>query len=199
VKSAIFDIDDSKAPGPDGFSAKFFKASWSIIGDDVCSVVKEFFENEKLLKEINATLISLVPKCKNPSTVTDYRPIACCNVLYKCITKIIYNRTKSSLDQVVSQNQSAFIPGRLISDNILLTQELMKHYHRKRGPGKVALKIDLQKAYDTVDHGFLESCLHHFGYHPCMIAWIMNCLKITFYSINVNGSPFGFFSGYERS
>ncbi|KAK9050851.1 hypothetical protein SSX86_030178 [Deinandra increscens subsp. villosa] len=112
VKSDIFDIDDDKAPGPDGFTSKFFKAAWSTVGPEVCSAVREFFENGKLLNEINATIISLVPKCHTPSNVADFRPIACCNVLYKGITKIICNRLKDSLDLVVSMNQSAFIPGK---------------------------------------------------------------------------------------
>ncbi|KAK9078070.1 hypothetical protein SSX86_002127 [Deinandra increscens subsp. villosa] len=195
IKAAMFDIDDDKAPGPDGFSARFFKCSWSIIGGEVCHAIKEFFDNGKLLTEINATIISLVPKCRSPSMVADFRPIACCNVLYKGITKVICNRLKDSLDLVVSNNQSAFVPGRQISDNVLLTQELMRNYHRKSGARRLAVKIDLQKAYDTVSHCFLEDCLINFGYHPCMVAWIMKCLRSACYSINVNGHSHGFFKG----
>ncbi|KAK9071869.1 hypothetical protein SSX86_008299 [Deinandra increscens subsp. villosa] len=195
VKEAIFDIDDDKAPGLDGFSAKIFKASWSIVGDEVCRAIQEFFENGKLLTEINATIISLIPKCHSPSNVADYRPIACCNVLYKGITKVICNRIKHSFDLVVSNNQSAFIPGRQIVDNVFIAQELMRNYHRKGGARRLAVKIDLQKAYDTVNHDFLEKCLIHFVYHPCMVGWIMKCLRSACYSINVNGDSYGFFKG----
>ena len=135
IKSAMFDIDDSKAPGPDGFSSAFFKKAWRIIGNDVCCAIKEFFDNGKLLGEVNATLISLIPKTKTPNTVIDIRPIACCNVLYKCISKIITNRIKPMLNKLVSCNQSAFIPGRKIQDNILLTQEI-----RKGTIGKMVLR-----------------------------------------------------------
>ncbi|GJS37025.1 RNA-directed DNA polymerase, eukaryota, reverse transcriptase zinc-binding domain protein [Tanacetum coccineum] len=110
--------------------------------------IKEFFGSGKMLGEINATLITLIPKVQTPSKVTDFRPIACCNVLYKCISKIITNRIKPVLGGLVSCNQSAFIPGRTIQDNILLTQELMRGYDRKGGPKRVAIKINLQKAYD---------------------------------------------------
>ncbi|GKE20237.1 RNA-directed DNA polymerase, eukaryota, reverse transcriptase zinc-binding domain protein [Tanacetum coccineum] len=151
IKEAMFQIDGNKAPGPDGFTSHFFKKAWDIVGGDICSVIKEFFTNGKLLKEINSTLISLVPKIQTPSKVTDFRPIACCNVIYKCISKIITDRMKGSLDKLVDQNQSAFVPNRHIQDNILLSQELLKGYDRKDGPNIVAIKVDIQKAYDTGD------------------------------------------------
>ena len=83
IKSAIFDIEDNKAPGPDGFTARFFKAAWDVVGSDVCKAVKVFFQNGKMLGELNTTIISLVPKSKNPKKVSDYRPIACCGVVCK--------------------------------------------------------------------------------------------------------------------
>lgn len=90
IKSAIFDINDNKAPGPDGFTAKLFKKSWDVVLGDVCSAVKEFFDKVKLLGELNATLITLVPKINTPNKVSDFRPIACCNVAYKCISKLVF-------------------------------------------------------------------------------------------------------------
>lgn len=101
--------------------------------------------------ELNNTIIALLPKVSSPNKVTDYRPISCCNVVYKCNSKIIANRIKDSLNDVVSENQSAFIPGRRISDNLLLTQEIMKGYHLNRGVSRCAFKVDIQKAYDMVD------------------------------------------------
>ncbi|GKC73793.1 RNA-directed DNA polymerase, eukaryota, reverse transcriptase zinc-binding domain protein [Tanacetum coccineum] len=85
IKEAIFDIDSNKASGPDGFSSEFFKKAWEFVGDDVCMAVKEFFRNGKILKEVNATLIALIPKIPTPSKVSEFRPIACCNVIYKCV------------------------------------------------------------------------------------------------------------------
>lgn len=195
VKEAIFGMDDDKAPGPDGFSAKFFKESWSIIGDEVCSAVQDYFCNGMLLKELKATIIALVPKFASPKKESDFRPIACCNVLYKSITKIIANRIKGVLGGLVDECQSAFIPSRQISDNILLTQELMRNYHRSRGVAKVAFKIDIQKAYDSLEWSFVRQCLVHFGFHNSMITWIMNCLTSPSFMINVNGEHHGYFKG----
>nr|GEU44071.1 hypothetical protein [Tanacetum cinerariifolium] len=105
IKEALFDIDSSKAASL----------------------------NRKILGEINATLIALVPKMDTPNKVSNFRPIACCNVLYKCISKILTNRIKNGLNKVVSLNHSAFIPERHIQDNILITQELLKGYNKKNG------------------------------------------------------------------
>nr|GFA68738.1 RNA-directed DNA polymerase, eukaryota, reverse transcriptase zinc-binding domain protein [Tanacetum cinerariifolium] len=133
VKVALFDIDNNKAPGPDGYSSQFFKDAWNVIAKEFCKAVREFFTSGKLLKEVNATVISLVPKISTPKRVSDFRPIACCNVVYKCISKIMVNRIKGCLCYLVDQNQSDFIPSRQINDNVLLSQELLRGYHRKRG------------------------------------------------------------------
>lgn len=195
IKKAIFDIGDIKAPGPDGYTSCFFKRAWPIIGADVCDAIKEFFTTGKLLKEVNSTIIFLVPKSSTALKVSDYRPIACCNVLYKCISKILTERIKNGLNKLVSVNQSAFIPRRLIHENIIVTQELLRGYNRKNGVKRCAFKIDLQKAYDTVSWSFLESILTNFGFHHIMVKWIMTCLSTSSFSICVNGSSYGYFSG----
>ncbi|GJY90171.1 zf-CCHC domain-containing protein [Tanacetum coccineum] len=129
IKGALFSIRDNKSSGPDGYTSRFFKAAWSVVGHDVCDGVKEFFVSGRILGELNSTLISLVPKVSSPAKITDYRPISCCNVVYKTISKVITNRIKLVLGDLVDLNQSAFIPNRLISDNILLAQEFMKGYN----------------------------------------------------------------------
>ncbi|XP_022003115.1 uncharacterized protein LOC110900536 [Helianthus annuus] len=148
-----------------------------------------------LLRELNHTNIVLIPKIPTPSAVIDYRPIACCNVLYKCISKIVADRIKNALNDIVSINQSAFVLGRRISDNIMLTQELMHNYHRHSGPPRCAFKVDIQKAYDTVDWGFLRNALLGFGFHRKMVEWIMVCVSTASFSICVNGTVHGFFMG----
>ncbi|GKC34971.1 RNA-directed DNA polymerase, eukaryota, reverse transcriptase zinc-binding domain protein [Tanacetum coccineum] len=143
IKEALFDICDNKSPGPDGFTSKFYKKAWNTVGKNMCDAIKEFFRKGKMLGEVNATLITLVPKLQTPKKVSDYRPIACCNVFYKIISKILTNKIKTALCKIVSPTQSAFILGRQITDNILLTQELLRGYTWKKCPKRVAMKIDI--------------------------------------------------------
>nr|GEZ23686.1 hypothetical protein [Tanacetum cinerariifolium] len=164
-------------PCPDGYSSLFFKESWDTVGEDVCRAVRDFFRNGKILKEINHTLLVLVPKVAAPMKINDYHPISCCNVIYKCISKIITNRIIDGVGEVVSENQSAFIPGRRILDNILITQELMHNYHHNTGSPRCAFKVDIQKAYDTVDWKFLERILKR-SLSPYLFTMVMEVLTL---------------------
>lgn len=178
IKNVLFDIGDNKAPGPDGYTSKFYKKAWSVVGKEVCNAVRLFFQNGIMPKGINATSISLVPKMITLEKVSDFRPISCCTVLYKCISKILANRIKNVLGKIANKNQSAFIPERHISDNILVAQELMKGYERKYGVSRCALKIDLQKAFNTFSWEFIHTCLSNFGFHEKVIGWIMTCILV---------------------
>ncbi|GKB29669.1 hypothetical protein Tco_0869070 [Tanacetum coccineum] len=170
------------------------KDSLFSMGNDK-ALVSEFFINGKILKELNHTIIALIPKVRSPTCVTDYHLISCCNVLFKCISKIIANRIKESLKALVSPNQSAFVSGRSNSDNILLTQELMHNYHLDRGSLRCAFKVDIQKAYDKVDWDFLKMILISFGFHDHMVKWITECVTTSSYSICINCSLHGYFKG----
>ncbi|XP_026383439.1 uncharacterized protein LOC113278933 [Papaver somniferum] len=148
---ALSTIGSIKAPGPYRFSSYFFKACWSIFGDDFVAAIKNFFSKSKLLKEVNSIFLTLVSKYANPSVVTDFRHIACCNVIYKCITKILYLRMKKIMKVLISSNQSAFVSERAIQDNILVSHELVRNCHRSNGTPRCVVKIDLKKAYDIVN------------------------------------------------
>jgi hypothetical protein len=155
-----------KAPGPDGFSASFFQKNWAVIGDEVSRVVLYFLNNGVLNKELNLTYIALIPKVANPSCVTEFRPISLCNVLYKLVAKTLANRLKLVLNDIISPNQSAFVPDRLISDNILAAYETL-HTMQSRMWGKVgymAVKLDMSKAYDRVEWDFLEAIMCRLGF-----------------------------------
>nr|GEV49057.1 hypothetical protein [Tanacetum cinerariifolium] len=148
--------------------------------------------------ELNHTIISIIPKVRYPARVNDYRPILCSNVLFKFKSKIIANWIKESLKVLVSPNQSAFVLGRSISDNNLLTQELMHNYHLDHGTPRCAFKVDIQKAYDTVDWDFLKVILNGFGFHDRMVKWFMECVSTASYSIFINGDLHGYFKGKRR-
>ncbi|GJU24535.1 hypothetical protein Tco_1163156 [Tanacetum coccineum] len=178
IKDAVFSMGNDISSGPDSFTAAFFKEAWDIVATDVISAIREFFVNGKLLKEINHTIIALIPKVASPACVNDFRPISCCNVLFKCITKILSNRIKESLKSLISPNQSTFVPGRSISDNILLTQELIHIYHLDRGSPRCAFKIDIQKAYDMVNWSFLKEVLIGDPLSPYLFTPVMEILTL---------------------
>ena len=112
-----------KSPGPNGFSVGFFQSSWNTVRSGVCKTVLDFLNHGIFYRSLNDTYIVLIPKIKISVSVTDFRPISLCNVLYKIIVKVLANRMKTVLHYIVSYNQSAFIPGRHITDNIIVAFE----------------------------------------------------------------------------
>ncbi|KAL6134325.1 hypothetical protein ACLB2K_066557 [Fragaria x ananassa] len=103
---------------------EFFQKYWETVGVDVCLAVRDFLSSGQFLRDVNYTHICLIPKVANPTQVSDLRPIALCNVLYKICSKVIANRLKKQLAGIISPSQSAFIPGRLITDNSLIATEV---------------------------------------------------------------------------
>ncbi|KAL0340158.1 UNVERIFIED_CONTAM: Transposon TX1 uncharacterized protein [Sesamum radiatum] len=195
VKTTVFDIEEDRAPGPDGYSSRFFKAAWLVVGEEITAAVMDFFTTGRLLKQVNATLITLIPKVCAPPLVADFRPISCCNVIYKIITKILVLRIRGVLDKIISPSQTAFVPGRSISDNVLLAQELFSGYNQCRLPPRCALKVDLRKAYDTMEWDFLLATLQLFGFPPTFNRWIEECVTSPHFSLYLNGEVHGFFAG----
>lgn len=192
IRTALFDISKLKAPGPDGYGSGFFTAAWDIVQQDVISAVTDFFVTGKLLKQVNATRVSLIPKKDCPVVVGDYRPIACCNTIYKIISKVLTTRLSQVLSSIVSDNQSAFLSNRAISDNIMLTQDLVRDYHRKGGGPRCLMKLDIQKTYDSVDWNFLKQIMIGLNFPDKFISWIFVCLSTVRVSFMINGQSQGF-------
>ncbi|XP_062103251.1 uncharacterized protein LOC133814280 [Humulus lupulus] len=159
VKKALFSIHSSKSPGLDGFGSSFFKGLWGNIGAKISQAVLDFFQDGFLPKTMNETVISLIPKVADPKSASDYRPIACFNTLYKCISKLLCTRLSEVLPFLVHSNQGAFIKNRSLAHNIMIFQDLLKGYTRKNISARCIMKIDLSKAYDTVDWHFVEELL----------------------------------------
>ena len=132
IKEALFSINPDKAPGPDGFSASFYQSFWDIIGDDVVKDIKAFFSSGDLDQRQNETHVRLIPKISGPRKVADYRLIALCNTHYMIIAKLLTRRLQPLLSELISDHQSAFVNGRAISDNVLITHEIL-HYLQHSG------------------------------------------------------------------
>ncbi|MCI28064.1 RNA-directed DNA polymerase (Reverse transcriptase), partial [Trifolium medium] len=149
VKNALFQMHPDKAPGPDGFNPAFYQHFWNLCGNDIFEAAKEWLERGYFPSSLNETNICLIPKCENPNSMKDMRPISLCNVLYKMISKLLANRLKECIGKCVSEEQSAFVEGRSILDNALIAIEIIHALKRKtRGrKGEIALKIDISKAY----------------------------------------------------
>ncbi|XVE56937.1 hypothetical protein DITRI_Ditri04bG0050900 [Diplodiscus trichospermus] len=194
VKQTLFSINGDKSPGPDGYTACFFKKAWSVVGDDIVKAVLHFFHASKLIPAVNSTIVVLVPKCDHPTNLKDFRPISCCTVIYKCFTKILA-RIKKHLLAVISANQSAFIKRRSITDNVLLAQELVRGYNRSSISPRCAVKVDLQKAFDSLSWDFIFKVLESMQMPYLFLGWIKACITSPWFSIAVNGGFASYFKG----
>ncbi|XP_056698510.1 uncharacterized protein [Spinacia oleracea] len=156
VRASLFPIPGAKAPGP-----------------DVVDAVLDMLQHGKILKELNHTVITLIPKTKCPKDVTEFRPISCCNTLYKCLTKVLCGRLRQVLPDLILENQGGFVHGRFIVHNIMVVQDLVRQYGRKGVKPSCLMKIDLQKAYDTVDWQFLQEMLEHLEFPQHFVNLVM--------------------------
>lgn len=177
------------APGPDGFHAMFYQKNWNIVGEYLYKLVERFFIEGILSEGLNETNLVLIPKVENSERVNQLRPISrLCNVAYKLVTKVMTNRLKGVMSDLVSSNQSSFVADRQITDNIVIYQEILHTIRTERGStGCMVLKIDLEKAYDRLDWRFIWSTLKEIGLNNNYIRNIMSCVETARMSILWDG------------
>jgi hypothetical protein len=188
IGDALFQIGPLKAPGPDGLPTRFFQRNWGVMNHEVYGAIKHFFRVGTFPEDFNMTKIILIPKTNDATDLKDFRPISLCNVIYKVVVKCIINKLRPHLNDLISENQSAFLPGRLISDNALIAFECFHAIHRSKNGDEsfCAYKLDLSKAYDRVDWEFLEGVLIKMGFDKKCVGWIMCCVKSVKYTVQVN-------------
>ncbi|XP_075473927.1 uncharacterized protein LOC142504980 [Primulina tabacum] len=193
VRATVFSIHPDSVAGPDGFSSAFLQNCWEIVHQDVYDAVLDFFRGSPLPTGFTATTITLIPKVEVAHAWSDFRPISLCNVSNKIISKLLYSRLRVVVERLISLNQSGFVLGRLISDNILLAQELTHSLTLPTHGGNVILKFDMAKAYDRVQWPFLFEVLRHFGFSEWVVEMVSACISHCHFSVNINGSLSGFF------
>ena len=194
VRCALFQMHPSKAPGSDGMSSFFFQKFWNIVGYDVTSAILFVLNLGFLLRKMNYTHIVLVPKKNDPNSLGDFWPISLGNVISLVLSKVMVNRLKLILPQVISNAQSAFIPDRIIiTDNTAIAFKLLHRMrNRRRGKdGQMAVKLDISKAYDCVEWQFLWKMMIQLGFDERWVALTMEIVHSASYSVLINVEPKG--------
>ena len=195
VLNTLSSMPKNRSPGPDGFPVEFFIASWCIVGQDVTKAILYFFDSLKLPRIVNVAALCLIPKQKNPSLMQHFRPISCYNVLYKCLSKMLAARLKNVMSRLISPCQTAFIANRTIGDNIFLVQALCKDYHLNSGQARCAIKLDIHKAFDSLNWNFIFSAMQRMGFPDKFTSWVRACVTTSMFSIKLNVCLEGFFKG----
>ena len=158
--------------------------------NNVTNMALNVLNHNILIPKLNKTNISLIPKINNPKRMTDFHPISLCNVVYKLISKILANHLKALLPHIISKNQNAFTSDRLITHNVLVAFELMHYLHHKTlgKEGFMAVKLDMSKAFDKVEWGFISKFMEKMGFCNRWINLVMQCISSVSYFVLINSA-----------
>ena len=181
-----------KAPGLDGFNGLFMKKCWHIIRSDFYSFCNDFYLGSAHLECINTSFITLVPKIDSPETVSDYRPISLMNSSPKLVTKILADRLQSVIIGLIHHNQYGFIKTRTIQDYLAWSFEYIHQCHRSRRQS-IILKLDFEKAFDSVEHSVILQVMEHLGFPTSWLNWVSSILGSGTSAVILNGIPRNFF------
>ncbi|XP_072084658.1 uncharacterized protein [Arachis hypogaea] len=189
IKEAVFSMGGLKAPGPDGLNGLFFQQHWDILSKEVCGVVKQIFKEGSVPEDLGETNVVLISKTSQPESMNQLRPISCCNFVYKIVTRVLVGRLRRVLDAIISPVQSAFVKGRLIQDNIVIVQEAFHKLNKKGNheSNDIAIKLDMNKAYDRLEWNFLQRVMEEFGFSKDWVRLMMSCVKSASYRFKING------------
>jgi hypothetical protein len=163
VRTAIFQMEHNKAPGPDGFPPEFYQVFWELIKDDLMALFSDFYQGSLPLNRLNFGTIILLPKKDEARVIQQYRPICLLNVSFKIFTKVAANRLTTVAQKLIRPTQTAFLPGRNIMEGAVILHETIHELHTKKKDG-VIFKIDFEKAYDKVNWNFLQQTLRMKGF-----------------------------------
>lgn len=192
VKNTVFKLSGDSSCGPDGLSRRFYQECGDIVGSDISRMVHDCFSGNSLPKSITHTNLVLIPKKANVQTFSDMRPISLRNFVNKILSRIIHDKLEDLLPKLISANQSGFVKGRSIIENVFLTQELVTELGKRGKPSNVAIKLDMAKAYDRVLRFFLMNVLRKMGFSNNFIDMIWRLMSNNYYSVLLNGQPYYF-------
>ncbi|XP_060202682.1 uncharacterized protein LOC132631098 [Lycium barbarum] len=164
IKNVVFNMSPSSAAGPDGYNGNFFQKCWNIIQEDIKNMVHAFFNGKNLTKFYSHTCLILIPKVESPSNFRDLGPISLSNFTAKIISNILSIRLNPLLDKIISENQSDFVKGRLITENVLLAKELAQGVSQSNHGGNMIIKLDMAKAYGKMSWDFLLAVMSKFSF-----------------------------------
>jgi hypothetical protein len=189
VWKTVLSLPLNKAPGPNGFTGKFYKSCWQIIKGEIMDIATVVWNRKWAnLDLLNSVYILLLPKKDDACQVKDFWPISLVYSFAKLITKLLANRLASHHDNMVSQNQSAFIKGRSILDNFMLVQQTTIMLHQKNC-ARILLKLDITKAFDSVSWPFLLEVMKHLGFGQIWCDIISTLLASASSQVLLNGAP----------
>ncbi|CAN1794473.1 Putative ribonuclease H protein At1g65750 [Linum perenne] len=179
-----------KAPGPDGLNPAFYQKFWDVVGPDVIQDCKQWLTSRHIPTSARATDIVLLPKKETAARMADFRPISLCNVRYRIVAKVLANRIRRIVSDIIPEEQSAFVKGRSIVDNILIAFETLHtmNIRRRAKDGEVALKIDISKAYDRVEWNYLEAIMIKMGFERNWVDLMLMSVSSVHYSVLINTS-----------
>lgn len=166
LTAAVAQMASGKSSGLDGLPADFLKHFWNLLGHDFLDVFNESFKNGTLPASCLRAVISLLPKKGDLTLLKNWRPVALLCTDYKIISKILANRLKVFMDQIIGSDQSYCVPGRSILDNLFLMRDIFD-VCKMHGLNVGLISIDQEKAFDRVDHNFLFAVLRAFGLGEC--------------------------------
>lgn len=192
VKNVVFNLKRESSYGPGGMLGIFYQVCWEIVRKDVWELVKAFFEGNTLPKAITHTNLVFLPKKANPQNFVDLRPISLGNFINKVISGVVHDRLEKLLPKIISSNQSGFVKGRCIIENVL-TQKINTDIRKRGKPANVVIQLDMDKAYDRVSWLFLTKVLRKLGFSEVFIELIWRLSSNNQYSIMLNGETHGFF------